>query len=83
MEAQDMDEDSAFLAESERMNRFAMCMFEACLCDGEIGKLACFGTRSFGGRVQVWKCVRFHVERLEANSMMRLSYLDLVKGLSP
>jgi hypothetical protein len=82
VESEDMAEDSAYLAESERMNRFAMCMFESCLCDGKFGKLLCFGYSSADGRVKVWKCERFHVESLPSDSMMRRGYLDLVKGLS-
>lgn len=78
----DMEEDMAFLAESERLNRFAKCLFEPCLCDGELGKFACFGCCSVGNVLRVCKCPRFHVDKLESGSVMRQSYLDLVKEFS-
>jgi hypothetical protein len=79
MDAEDEKEDAEFLAESERVNRFASCLFEDCLCDGEDGKLVCFGCKVVGGDVGVWKCRRFDVEKLKVGSVMRESYLSLVK----
>jgi hypothetical protein len=83
MEEEDEEIDAEALAESERINRFAHCHFESCFCDGAHGKYACFGYEESDGQVKVWKCPRFHVEQLGADSVMRQAYRDLVKGLSP
>jgi hypothetical protein len=73
-------EEDEFSVEVERANRFAKCMFEACLCDGELGKLACFGYKLVGGG-EVWTCRRFCLEQLKADSAMREAYLSLFKGV--
>jgi len=79
MDKREEEEDAEFLAESERMNRFAKCLFEDCLCDGSHGKLACFGGELVGGRTVAWTCGRFVLDRLGANSAMRNAYLDLLE----
>jgi hypothetical protein len=43
-----------------------------------MGKFACFGS-DLAGR-NVWKCKRFDIEKLSADSMMREAYLNLVQG---
>ena len=78
MREMDSEEDE-FFVEVERENRFAKCMFEACLCDGELGKLACFGYKLVGDG-EVWTCRRFCLEKLKADSVMREAYLSLFKG---
>jgi hypothetical protein len=78
MDKQEEEEDSAFLAESERMYRFAKCLFEDCLCDGKFAKLACFGGELVGGRVVAWVCKRFVLDKLPSRSAMRDAYLDLL-----
>ncbi len=82
MEEKDQEEDTAFLEEQERVNRFARCSFEDCFCDGEQGKLVCFGVRVDGAR-EVWKCRRFDVAKLKSDSAMRMAYEDLVGGVFP
>jgi hypothetical protein len=78
MEEEEDREDAEFLEESERLSRFAKCFFEDCLCDGQHGKLCCFGSELVGGCAVVWTCVRFVPERLKADSAMREAYLDLL-----
>lgn len=78
MDAQDEAEDAAFLAEFERENKFAKCSFEDCLCDGEHGKLACFGTNLDSS--EVWTCRRFDVEKLSPDGIMRQEYLSALNG---
>lgn len=80
MQEADEEEDTKFLAEQERVNRFARCMFEDCLCDGEMGKLACFVSGVAGGKV--WTCRRFDVGKLNPDSAMVQVYRDFVKGRS-
>ena len=81
MGEEDEEEDARFLAESERVNQFARCLFEDCLCDGDVGKLLCFGSNLADGKV--WKCRRFEVGKLKADSVMREAYLSLVGGVIP
>jgi hypothetical protein len=83
MESDDEKLDADFLAESERVNRFARCLFDDCLCDGEVGKLLCFGGKLVGSSVEVWKCRRFDVGKLKAGSVMRDAYLGLVGRVVP
>jgi len=83
MDVEEEEEDAKCLQESERVNRFAKCSFEDCLCDGENGKLACFGFKAVGDGVEVWKCRRFDVKKLKADSLMREAYLSLVDGVIP
>lgn len=72
-------EEEDFFVEVDRQNQFAKCMFEDCPCDSEPRRLVCFGSDLVGGNV--WKCRRFDAEKLPADSMMRETYLELVKGL--
>jgi hypothetical protein len=81
METEEEAEDTAFLAEHERRYRFAKCLFEDCLCDGASGKLICFHGMVDGHTV--WKCPRFQVDKLNADSAMRQAYLSLVAGVAP
>jgi hypothetical protein len=83
MGVEEEEEDAEFLQESERVNRFAKCSFEDCLCDGEVGKLVCFGHKVVGDGVEVWKCRRFDVKKLKADSVTREAYLSLVDGVVP
>jgi len=83
MEKEEEKEDVAFLAEFDHVNRFANCLFADCFCDGELGKLVCFGGKLVGGVVEVWKCRRFDVEKLKVGSAMREAYLGLVGGVAP
>jgi hypothetical protein len=78
MEAAEAEEDSEFLAEEEKRNRFAKCHFENCLCDGEHGKLACFACSLDGSGP--WKCKRFNVDKLKPDSVMRLEYEAMLRG---
>jgi hypothetical protein len=71
-------EEQEFFAEVDRQNAHAKCLFENCPCDGEHGKLSCFCTDSVGG--SLWTCPRFVLEKLPADSVMRETYLDLLKG---
>jgi hypothetical protein len=79
MDKSEEEEDTAFLAESERMHRFAKCTFEDCLCDGELGKLSCIGAELVGDRVIPIVCKRFVLDKLPSNSAMREAYLDLLE----
>ncbi len=83
MDKADMEEDAAFLEESERANRFARCLFEDCFCDSEVAKFACFGFEVADGSRQVWKCRRFNVSKLKPDSFMREAYEGLVGGAKP
>lgn len=78
MEKDEEEEDAEFLEESEHVNRFAKCLFEDCLCDGQHGKLSCFGYELVGDRPVVWTCGRFVLETLKADNAMREAYLDLL-----
>lgn len=81
MDEEDAKLDAEFLEESNRVNVCSRCIFEVCLCDGEIGKFACFGLRSVDGVPQMWCCKRFDVEKLEPKSVMRVEYQKLVGGV--